>query len=46
MPWISKLRVKDNSEIARLYSKKGIEQTTPLPPSFYESDIQKKNGNF
>ena len=46
MPWISKLRVRDNAEIVRMYSKdKKIESTSPAPPSFYETDLTKTRKN-
>lgn len=41
MPWISRLRIKDNAEMIRIYSKKKFEQTVPAPPSFYENDLHK-----
>ena len=39
MPWISKLRVKDNLEVIKL--SKQLTSTIPAPPSFYESDLKK-----
>ena len=39
MPWISKLRVKDNLEVIKL--SKQLASTVPSPPSFYEEDLKK-----
>lgn len=40
MPWISKLRVKDNIEMARLAKRTTKETTVPAPPAFYEEDLK------
>lgn len=41
MPWISRLRIKDNAELAKLSNDKKFEATAPMPPSFYENDLSK-----
>ena len=41
MPWISKLRVKDNIEMARLAKRTSKVTTVPAPPTFYDEDIKK-----
>lgn len=40
MPWISKLRVKDNAELARLARRTTKESTIPAPPTFYDEDLK------
>lgn len=42
MPWISRLRVKDNLEAMRLAKKMTKESTVPIPPSFYDEDVKGK----
>lgn len=41
MPWIARLRDKDYAEQIRLSQKTNKESTVPMPPSFYEDDMQK-----
>jgi hypothetical protein len=43
MPWISNLRVKDNSELLRLGRNVTKESTVPIPPSFYDEDLTRFN---